>query len=150
MVSKKTLNRDSKPEDWVTSLNFLTILLSEFTYLSKIKGFCRVWWCSSPILPVQPGLWSSAVFSLPCLSLRQATCCITRAILQAELRNPLFSCPVRLYCTGREKTRGRQRIFFVLFSLGLVGLCLVLTLKIYNSGMTFSGLFSKLLLDYLR
>lgn len=50
MVSKKTLNRDSKPEDWASSVNFLNMLLSEFTYLSKIKAFCKE--CDD--VPAQP------------------------------------------------------------------------------------------------
>lgn len=47
---------------------------------------------------------------------------------------------------GRETIRGRQRILLSVF-LRLVGFGLVLTFKIYNSAMTFSGLFSKIHLD---
>lgn len=46
---------------------------------------------------------------------------------------------------GKRSEEGRE--FFVSVFVGLVGFGLVLMLKIYSSGMTFSGLFSKFLLD---
>lgn len=101
-ILNKAVNRDSKSEDLSTSVNFLTILFYEFTYPSKIKGFCKH---SVMMLKIQPNLlqklsaspMSSAHFPVFLPG------CIARVILQAELTHLLFFIPVRFCCVEEVK-----------------------------------------------
>lgn len=130
MISNKTLKRDSKPEDWASSVNFLTILCYEFTYLSKIKGFCKhgvrmMKFQPNPPRKTCPLALGRLLVSLPFSQAGRLLNCLRNSPGRVETSFIFHSNKVLLWGGGKRSEEGKGFFCFVFFFLwGLRGFVL--------------------------
>lgn len=149
MISNKTLNRDSKPEDWASYSKLSSHIFLRIYIPVKNQRFLQTQ-CDDAEVPAQPSPQKRSTG--PLSSSRLSSCC--SHLLHRRSNSPgrdemfYFSFQWGFIVWGREKIGGRKRIFCFRFC-GVCGVwfSFVLMFKVCNSGTTFSGLFSKFFLD---